>query len=123
MPEDSEWVLYAPNEFDAALIHNPFTMELSRQMEFPAPRTRFVEVYLNKGGSIRSNDWFGLYVLMEKPGLSKGRIDIPKAAPEDVEFPEVTGSYLFKTDRLDPGDSGFNAGGALNATSNPRSAK
>ncbi len=120
MPEESEWVLYAPNEFDAALIHNPFTMELSRQMDFPAPRTRFVEVYLNKGGSIRSNDWFGLYVLMEKPGISKSRIDIPKAAPEDLEPPEVTGSYLFKTDRLDPGDTGINAGGALSAFVEPK---
>lgn len=120
MPEDSEWVLYAPNEFDAALIHNPFTMELSRQMNFAAPRTRFVEVYLNKGGPIRSNDWFGLYVLMEKPGLSKGRIDVPKAAPEDVDLPEVTGSYLLKTDRLDPGDSGLSAGGALSAFVEPK---
>lgn len=120
MPEDSEWVLYAPNEFDAALIHNPFTMELSRQMNFPAPQTRFVEVYLNKGGNIRSNDWFGLYVLMQKPGLAQGRIDAPKAAPEDVAPPEVTGSYLFKTDRLDPGDTGFSAGGALNAYVEPK---
>jgi len=120
MPEESEWVLYAPNEFDAALIHNPFTMELSRQMEFAAPRTRFVEVYLNKGGSVRSNDWFGLYVLMEKPGISRSRIDIPKAAPEDVEPPEITGSYMFKTDRLDPGDTGLNAGGASSAFVEPK---
>ncbi len=120
MPEDSEWVLYAPNQFDAALIHNPFTMELSRQMDFPAPRTRFVEVYLNKGGQIRSNDWFGLYVLMEKPGLSKGRINIPKAGPEDIAEPEVTGSYLLKTDRLDPGDSGLSSGGALSAFVEPK---
>lgn len=120
MPEDSEWVLYAPNQFDAALIHNPFTMELSRQMDFAAPRTRFVEVYLNKGGQIRSNDWFGLYVLMEKPGLSKGRINVPKAGPEDVAEPEVTGSYLLKTDRLDSGDTGLNAGGALSAFVEPK---
>lgn len=120
MPEDSEWVLYAPNEFDAALIHNPFTMELSRQMPFAAPQTRFVEVYLNKGGLVRSNDWFGLYVLMQKPGLAKGRIDLPKARPEDTTPPEVTGSYLFKTDRLDPGDSGFSAGGAQNAYVEPK---
>lgn len=120
MPAHSEWVLYAPNEFDAGLIHNPFTMELSRQMNFYAPRTRFVEVYINKGGIVRSNDWFGLYVLMEKPGISKGRINIPKAAPEDTTLPEVTGSYLFKTDRLDPGDSGFSAGGAQNCYVEPK---
>ncbi len=120
MPEDSEWVLYAPNTFDPPLIHNPFTMEISRQMNFSAPRTRFVEVYLNKGGPIRSNDWFGVYVLMEKPGLSKNRINAPKAQPEDVAFPEVTGSYMFKTDRLDAGDNGFSAGGAQNAYVEPK---
>lgn len=120
MPADSEWVLYAPNEFDAGLIHNSFTMGLSRQMNFTAPRTRFVEVYLNKGGIVRSTDWFGLYVLMEKPGLSKGRVDAPKAAPEDVAEPEVTGSYLFKTDRLDPSDTGFSAGGTANCYVEPK---
>ncbi len=122
MPADSEWVLFAPNEFDAGLIHNPFTMELSRQMGFYGPRTRFVEVYLNKGGVLASNQWQGLYVWMEKPGLSKGRVDAPKAQPEDVAEPEVTGSYLFKTDRLDGagGDTGFSAGGTINAYVEPK---
>lgn len=122
MPEDSEWVLYAPNGFDPMLIHNPFTMELSRQMNFAAPRTRFVEVYINKGGQMNSNQWFGLYVFMEKPGLSKGRIDAPKAQPEDVEFPEITGSYMFKTDRLDEsgGDTGFSAGGSTSGYVEPK---
>ena len=61
-----------------------------------------------------------IYVWMEKPGLSQGRIDAPKAQPEDVQQPEVTGSYLFKTDRLDPADMGFSAGGALNAYVEPK---
>ena len=120
MPEDSEWVMYAPSGFDPTLLHNAFTMEVSRQMDFLAPRTRFVEVYLNMGGQLNSNQWHGVYVLMEKPGLSKGRVPEPKAAPEDLEFPEVTGSYMFKTDRLDEGDVGFSAGGALNAYVEPK---
>ena len=120
MPKDSEWVLYAPSDLDPTMLHNPFTMGLSRQMNFSAPETRFVEVYLNRGGPLKSTDWFGLYVLMQKPGLAKGRIEEPKAAPEDVALPEVSGSYLFKTDRLDPGDSGFSAGGAQNAYVEPK---
>ncbi len=120
MPADSEFVLYAPNGFDPGLIHNPFTMEVSHSMGFPAPRTRFVEVYLNKGGMIASNQWQGVYVWMEKPGLSKGRIDAPKAQPEDVLPPDVTGSYMFKTDRLDPNDSGFSAGGSTAAYVEPK---
>lgn len=122
MPADSEFVLYAPNGFDPVLIHNPFTMELSRQMGFYAPRTRFVEVYLDNGGVIASNDWKGVYVWMEKPGISKGRVDVPKAQPEDVLPPDVTGSYLFKTDRLDEsgGDTGFSAGGATHGYVEPK---
>ncbi|MSU35684.1 MAG: hypothetical protein EXS36_11350 [Pedosphaera sp.] len=120
MPADSEFVLYAPNVYDPPLIHNSFTMEVSRQMNFYAPRTRFVEVYLNKGGVIASNQWQGVYIWMEKPGLSKGRVDAPKAQPEDVLPPDVTGSYMFKTDRLDPGDVGFSAGGNAAAYVEPK---
>ena len=36
--------------------------------------------------------------------------------------PDVTGSYMFKTDRLDPtpSDRGFTAGGTLNAYVEPK---
>ncbi|MGC8990587.1 MAG: chitobiase/beta-hexosaminidase C-terminal domain-containing protein, partial [Verrucomicrobiia bacterium] len=48
MPPESDWVLYAPNNFEPVLIHNPFVHQLSRDMGCYSPRTRFVEVYLNK---------------------------------------------------------------------------
>ena len=111
MPAESEWVLYAPNNFDLVQIHNPFMYELSRQIGRYAPRTRFVEVYLNRGGTLTAAQWFGTYVLEEKIGIGKHRVDIDRLQPEDRAAPEVTGGYLLKVDRLDPGDSGFNTGG------------
>ena len=48
-------------------MHNPFIFELSRQIGRYAPRTRFVEVYLNTGGgALSSSDYYGVYALMEK---------------------------------------------------------
>lgn len=109
LPAESEWVLYAPNIFDPPLIHNPFVHQLSREIGQYSSRTRFVEVYYNKGGQLTSNQWWGIYVLEEKIAVSKNRLDIGKLQPEDVTLPDVSGGYVFKIDRLDPGDTGFSA--------------
>ena len=51
MPEDSDWVLYAPNGFEPVLIHNPFMHQLSRDIGRYSSRTRFVEVYMSTSGA------------------------------------------------------------------------
>lgn len=119
MPSDSEWVLYAPNLYEPVFIHNPFMYELSRQTGRYASRTRFIEVYKNSG-PLTSNQWQGIYVLEEKIGIGKHRVDIDKLQPEDRLAPEVTGGYLLKVDRVDPGDSGFNTGGDTIAYVDPK---
>jgi hypothetical protein len=112
LPEDSDWVLYAPNNFEPVLLHNPLILQLSNEIGRYAPRTRFVEVYLNTtGGSVSSANYNGIYVLEEKIKSGKDRVDIDKLQPENVNLPDVTGGYLMKIDRLDPGDSGFYAAG------------
>ena len=112
MPADADWVLYAPNDFEPVLIHNPFIHQLSRDMGRYSPRTRFVEVYLNKtGGPISAAHYNGIYVLEEKISIGKHRIDIDKLKPENLSPPEVTGGFLMKVDRLDPGDGGFSGAG------------
>jgi hypothetical protein len=112
MPADSDWVLYAPNNFEPVLIHNPFIHQLSRDLGCYSPRTRFVEVYLNRTtGPVSSTHYTGIYVLEEKIKIGPQRVAIDKLEPEHVKPPEVTGGYLLKIDRLDPGDSGFTAGG------------
>ena len=50
MPAESDWILYAPNNFEPVEIHNPFIYELSNEIGRYAVRTRLVEVYWNTAG-------------------------------------------------------------------------
>ena len=112
MPGESDWVLWGPYNFDLSLMHNPFIFELSRQIGRYASRTRFVELYLNTGGgTLSSSDYYGVYALMEKISRDADRVDVERLFDEHKQEPEVSGGYIFKIDRADPGDSGFGAAG------------
>jgi hypothetical protein len=113
LPANSDWVLYAPTEYDPVMIHNPFVHQLSRDMGRYSPRTRFIEVFLVRHpGPVTARDYYGLYILEEKIKVGKHRVAIDRLGPDDLTPPEVTGGYLVKFDRLGPGESGFWAGGA-----------
>ena len=112
MPSESDWVLWGPYNFDLSLMHNPFIYALSNQIGRYATRTRFVEVFLNTdGGPLDSNDYYGVYALMEKISRDQDRVDVARIFPEHNQEPGVTGGYIFKIDRADPGDSGFSGAG------------
>ncbi|HVK58237.1 MAG TPA: CotH kinase family protein, partial [Candidatus Kapabacteria bacterium] len=112
MPEESDWVFYAPNNFEPALIHNPLMHQLSRDVGRYSSRTRFVEVYLNTGGGpIQSGNYNGIYVIEEKVKRGKDRVDVDNLQPEHLAAPEVTGGYLLKVDRPDPNEGNFFAAG------------
>ena len=111
LPEDSDWVLYAPNSFEPVLIHNPFMHQLSRDMGRYSSRTRFVELFLVKdtmAGSLRyPTTYNGIYVLEERVRRSKDRVDIDKLEPENLTAPSVTGGFILKVDRTGPGEGGI----------------
>lgn len=111
MPADPDWVLYAPNEFEPILIHNPYSHQLSRDIGRYSPRTRFVEVYLvQRGlGPVSQTSYGGIYVLEEKIKLDHNRVDAPKLFSGQTQLPDISGGYLMKIDRPDPGDGGFYA--------------
>lgn len=112
MPAESDWVLWGPYGFDLALMRNPFIYELSNQVGRYATRSRFVEIFLNTdGGALSYADYFGVYAFMEKISRDEDRVDVEKLFPEHDREPGVSGGYMFKIDRLDPGDSGFYAAG------------
>ena len=114
LPADSEWVFHAPYSFDPALIRNPLAYEFGHHLGRYSSRYRFVEVYINAsttGGQVASNNYAGLYNILEKVKRSTDRVDIDELRVSDIEQPEVTGGYLLKIDRTDPGDTGFSAGG------------
>ena len=112
LPEDSDWILYGAYNFDLALLRNPFIYDLSNQMGRYAARSVFCEVYVNTTSDPLSNaHYHGVYSFMEKIKRGDDRVDVEELQPEHIAEPEVTGGYMFKIDRLDPGDQGFPGGG------------
>ena len=113
LPRESDWVLSGRYQFDRALMRNDLMYELSRQTGEYATRTKFVEVINNVGGGSLSyaGDYFGVYSLMEKIKRDDSRVPVARLNIRDAREPAVSGGYVFKKDRLDPGDSGFNVSG------------
>ncbi|HEX4121270.1 MAG TPA: CotH kinase family protein [Verrucomicrobiae bacterium] len=112
LPAGKDWVLYAPDNFEPVLIHNPLMYQLSRDIGRYAPNTHLLEVYLHTTtGPVTSNDYFGIYVLEEKIKRATNRVDISKLQDDDNTPPNVTGGYILAIDRLPPGDNGLNAAG------------
>jgi hypothetical protein len=97
MPEENDWVLYAPWS-DKTLIRNVLTYQLSNEMGWYASRTRHCELYLN-------GDYKGIYVLMEKIKRDQNRVNISKLDPDEVDGDDLTGGYILKFDWIWTGDN------------------
>ena len=112
MPQESDWVLYAPNNIEPVLFHNPLYYRMSREIGRYASRTRFAEVFLNTaGGAIGSNHYNGIYVVAEKPKRSAGRVDISRLDVEDTNAPAITGGYLMASDWVDANEPTYTVPG------------
>lgn len=108
LPAESDWILYAPFQFDRALINNAFMHGLSNEIGRYAVRTRFVELYLNTNDeTISAGDYVGLYIIMEKIKRGPDRVDVEKLEPWHNAEPAISGGYMLKIDRPDTGDRGF----------------
>lgn len=109
MPAESDWVLYAPYP-DKTFMRDVLAYELHREMGRWAPRTRFVEAFVNQSdGVVSRRDYVGIYVLVERIKRDKSRVDIGKLKADDNSEPRITGGYIFKKDHVDQG--GGPAGG------------
>ncbi len=110
MPADADWILYGPYNFDTAMIRSVLVYRLSQQMGHYAARTRFVEVFVNTDDSpISMTDYRGLYVLMETIKQSPDRVNLASST-ETAEPRKKKPGFIFKVDRLGPGEQGFRAG-------------
>lgn len=94
MPQENDWVLYAPYS-DKSMLRNVVTFAMARRMEGYVTRTRFCEVVVN-------NDYKGVYVLMERIKRDANRVDIATLNPDEVSGDDVTGGYILRVDKLDP---------------------
>jgi hypothetical protein len=110
LPVGKDWVLYAPDNYEPVLIHNPLMYQLSRDIGRYAPNTRMLEVYIHTTtGPVTASDYNGIYVLEEKIKRATNRVDISKLHDDDNTPPNVTGGYLLAMDRIPDGDVGLNA--------------
>ncbi|MCH8557137.1 MAG: CotH kinase family protein [Balneolia bacterium] len=123
LPSEHNWTLHGPYA-DYTLMRNVVSYQLSEDMGWYAPRTRYVELFLHQGnGEINNSHYHGVYVLVERIKWDNNRVDIEKLTPEDNQEPEISGGYIIKKDRLNPGDSGFNTRrGTLLAHARPQEA-
>jgi hypothetical protein len=120
-PADNDWVLYAPYP-DKTLMRDVLAYELHAQMGHWAPRTKLVEVFVNRsGGKLSRRDYAGVYVFEERVKRGKERVDIAKLKPDDDSEPRITGGYIFKKDHTDQGGGpmggeGYGAGPVTQST-------
>lgn len=87
-PAENDWVLRA-SYIDHTFIRNPLAMHMSRQMGHWASRCKLVEVMLN-------GEYVGIYILMEKIKVDKGRLDIAKLNPDEILQPDISGGYIYE---------------------------
>ena len=121
LPAESDWVLYAPNQFDLSLMHNPILHHFGREFSQYSSRTRFVEVFFrNNSGPITATtnststamgDYNGVYILEEKVKRDGNRVDIDVLQPEQTNSATISGGYLLKVDRTDGNERTFVGGG------------
>jgi hypothetical protein len=106
-PKESDWILYAPYT-DKTLMRDYLSYLWSNRIGRWAPSGRFVELFVNtSGGNLDSSDYQGVYLFLEKIKRGDHRVEIDKLYASDSTEPDITGGYILKKDRLDPGDSGF----------------
>ncbi|MBN1612728.1 MAG: CotH kinase family protein [Polyangiaceae bacterium] len=111
MPAAANWVLGAPF-MDKSLMRNHLAYELSRAIGLYAPRTAFVELFLDDDGASRIGleHYRGVYVLTEKIERGADRVSITSLAGSDTSEPEVSGGYLLEwtnAERLGDSDRWF----------------
>lgn len=112
LPAESDWVLFGSHLIDSSMVRNPLMYEISNQMGRYAPRTRFVELFLNTGGGLLSRaDYLGVYSIVEKIKRGSQRVNVDRLEAFHKTEPEVSGGYILKMDRPDPAEPGFNGGG------------
>lgn len=90
-PKGHNWIFYPPFN-DKSLLRNVLTYKLSNEMGHYASRTKFFELYVN-------GNYEGIYVLMEKIGRDNKRVDISKNDSSSINYPSISGGYIFKIDK------------------------
>ena len=96
LPAENDWVLNAMND-EPSYVRDCLSYYLASQLGHYAPRTKYCEVIVN-------GDYRGLYFLTEKIKIDKDRVNISPMDSTDNQYPNVSGGYIIKADKLTGGD-------------------
>ena len=96
MPEESDWVINSPYS-DKSLIRNALAYTLAGQIMAYAPRVQMAELVLN-------GDYKGVILWTEKIKRDNNRVDISKLTPDENDEVNITGGYILRFDKNDPGE-------------------
>lgn len=92
MPKEADWVLNACFG-DKSFLREVLSQEMFRKTNRYAPRTRYVELYLNVDGQPL---YQGVYILMEKIKRNDNRVKIKKLEEVDTDAAKITGGYILQ---------------------------
>jgi hypothetical protein len=95
LPEENDWILYAPYS-DKSMLRNFISFYMGSKLDPYCTRMAYCEVIVNY-------DYKGVYILMEKIKKDENRVNIATLNPEDISGDELTGGYIVKVDKIDPG--------------------
>ncbi|MCB0806966.1 MAG: CotH kinase family protein [Bacteroidales bacterium] len=95
MPEENDWILYAPFS-DKSMLRNFISFYMGSKLDPYCSRMAYCEVFVN-------NNYRGVYILMEKIKKDDNRVSIATLKPEDISGDELTGGYICRVDKIDPG--------------------
>ena len=102
MPEESDWVLYAPYT-DKTLMRNELVYSRMRSLrgDGSAMRAEYCEVFVNNDPNtpLSMDDYRGVYVLMEKIKRDSERVSLAKLNSTDTDPALISGGYIFRKDK------------------------
>ena len=94
-----DWAVVSPWSTDLAYIRSAFVYALSNQLGRWAPRTRFVELFVNDSSDgLDAADYYGIGVVTDRLKVGRDRINVAALEPGDVTEPAITGGYVIKID-------------------------
>jgi subtilisin-like proprotein convertase family protein len=106
MPAESDWILQTTHT-DKSFMRNVIAFDLFRYLGHYAPRTRYCEVMLN-------GVYKGVYIFCEKIKRDSQRVNVSRLDTTDVNWPDISGGYIFKNDYWNSSDSWLSAYHPLN---------
>lgn len=96
MPPENDWILNS-HAFDSTTMRDFISYDAYAQMGNYVPRSRYCELIVN-------GDFKGLYIFQEKIKIDDNRVNIRSLNQNDNNFPDITGGYITKCDKLTGGD-------------------